>query len=235
MINNNRTHKNIIGKNVDLQSNVTLGSGCTIGNNVTIYSDTQICNNVVILDGSVIGRPPIATKAISRAIAAVIKPTILKDGCVIGVNAVIYRGVVVGIDTLIGDLCSIREECIIGDECIISRAVTINYNTTIGNRVKVMDTTHLTGNMLIEDDVFISVLVSTANDNSIIKSHGQSTYGSHVQGPIIRQFATIGVGAILLPGVEIGKGAIVAAGAVVTKDVDPNTMVMGVPARPVVR
>ncbi|MBP6993640.1 transferase [Candidatus Woesebacteria bacterium] len=220
-----------VGKNVDFGANVKIGEHCRIGNNVTLYPDTVLEDGVVILDGSVIGRPPIPTRSIARAVSNKLSPTVVGAGSVVGANAVIYRGVMIGNETLIGDLCSIREECTIGNMCIISRAVTINYNTTIGSRVKVMDTTHLTGNMVIEDDVFISVLVSTANDNSVVKSHGQSTYGSHVKGPTIRQFATIGEGAILLPGVEIGKGAIVAAGAVVTKNVDADTTVMGIPAK----
>lgn len=221
----------IIGKNVDFGRDVIVGDHCRIGNNVTLYPDTILDDNVVVLDGTIIGRPPVSTRNISRVLNDHLNGTTIKSGCVIGTNTVLYRGVTIGNNTLIGDLCSIREECVIGKDCVIARAVMINYNTKVGDRVKVMDSAHLTGNMIIEDDVFISVMVATANDNTIIKKKGQSSYGSHVQGPIIRRFATIGVGAILLPGVEIGRGAIVAAGAVVTKDVDPNTMVMGIPAR----
>jgi acetyltransferase-like isoleucine patch superfamily enzyme len=54
---------------------------------------------------------------------------------------------------------------------------------------------------------------------------------SAVRGPAIRRFAAVGAGATILPGVEIGEGALVAAGAVVTRDVEPWTIVAGVPAR----
>jgi len=221
----------IVGKNVDFGDNTIIGENCRIGNNVTLYPNTVLESNVVVLDGSVIGRPPIPTKSIMRPVNTKLPPTAIRNGSVIGANVVIYEGVVIGSDTLVGDLSSIREECSIGKDCVIARLVTINYNTTIGDRVRIMDNAHLTGNMLVEDDVFISIMVSTANDNTIVEKQGQSGYGSHVHGPIIRQFATVGVGAILLPGVEIGKGAIVAAGAVVTKDVAANTMVMGIPAK----
>ena len=77
-------------------------------------------------------------------------------------HAIIY----IFIGTLIGDGASIREQCRIGDNCIVSRLVTINYNAKIGNRTKIMDNTHITGNMEIGDDVFISV-VATTNDNNI--------------------------------------------------------------------
>jgi acetyltransferase-like isoleucine patch superfamily enzyme len=108
--------------------------------------------------------------------------------------------------------------------------VTVNYRTKIGSRVKVMDNSHLTGNALIEDDVFISTGVTTTNDNAMGR---QPPAGADwtAAGPTIRRFATIGQGACILPGVEIGQNAIVAAGAVVTRDVLPETVVMGVPAR----
>ena len=69
-----------------------------------------------------------------------------------------------------------------------------------------MDGTHLTGNMIVGDDVFISINVSTVNDNAM----GQAGYEAHIVGP------------------RIADGA----GAVVTKDVAPHTKVMGIPARP---
>jgi len=70
--------------------------------------------------------------------------------------------------------------------------------------------------------------VSTANDNSF----GLNGFGENVKGPTIEDGVCIGVGVILLPAVTIGKGSIiVAAGAVVNKDVPPNVLVAGVPAK----
>jgi acetyltransferase-like isoleucine patch superfamily enzyme len=89
-----------------------------------------------------------------------------------------------------------------------------------------MDLTHLTGNMTIEDDVFVSILVGTTNDNVV-----RSGYGDHIVGPRIEEGAVVGVGASLLPGVRIGRKATVAAGAVVTKDVEAGSLVVGIPAR----
>jgi len=65
----------------------------------------------------------------------------------------------------------------------------------IGNRVKVMDNSHLTGGMIIEDDVFISICVSTSNDNTI----GRHTSGYVCNPPKIRSGARIGAGANILP------------------------------------
>jgi acetyltransferase-like isoleucine patch superfamily enzyme len=132
----------------------------------------------------------------------------------------------IGRATLIGDGASIREQCRIGSNCIISRYVTVNYNTTVGDGVKVMDLSHLTGNMVVEDGAFISVLVATVNDNLV-----KAGFGGHVVGPVVRAGSVIGGGATLLPGIEVGPDAFVGAGAVVTKTVGPGDRVTGVPAR----
>jgi acetyltransferase-like isoleucine patch superfamily enzyme len=110
--------------------------------------------------------------------------------------------------------------------------VTINYNTTIGNRVKIMDNTHITGNMTIEDDVFIGMLVTTANDNAMGRKLSEGKFWKG-RGPTIRRFATIGQGACLLPGIEIGENSIVGANSLVTRDVPARTLVAGFPARQV--
>ena len=91
---------------------------------------------------------------------------------------------------MVGDTACIREQCRIGSFCVIAQGVTINYNTQIGNHVKVMDNTHLTGNMVVEDRVFISTLVGTTNDNSM----GRRKESYQPKGPLLRKFATIGQG-----------------------------------------
>ena len=108
--------------------------------------------------------------------------------------------------------------------------VTINYNTEIGNRVKIMDNTHITGNMKIEDDVFIAMLVTSANDNAMGREAAEGV-DWRAKGPIVRRFATVGQGTCMLAGVEIGENAIVGANSVVTKDVPCRKVAMGVPAR----
>ncbi len=106
--------------------------------------------------------------------------------------------------------------------------MSVNYNTTIGNDTKIMDNTHITGNMSIGNHVFISLQVATANDNTM----GREEYDeAHVQGAKICDYVTIGAAANILPGVEIGENAIVGASALVTKNVPPNKVVMGIPAR----
>jgi acetyltransferase-like isoleucine patch superfamily enzyme len=140
----------------------------------------------------------------------------------------IYTNTEIGHNTLLGDSCSIREQCKIGDYDIISRNVSVNYETVIGSHTKIMDNSHITGNMTIGDHVFISVMVSSTNDNSMGRD---ANAVENIAGPVVDDYVTIGASAALLPGVHIGKNAIVGASALVTKDVPENKVVMGVPAK----
>ncbi|GIW27377.1 MAG: acyltransferase [Meiothermus sp.] len=222
-----------IGTNVQIAEFAVIRQDVTIGNDVVIHPHVVIESGVVIGDGveifpgAYIGKEPKGAGALSR------KPeferrVVIGANSSIGPNSVIFYDVEIGESTLLGDGASIREKCRIGSKCIISRYVTINYNTTIGDRTKIMDLTHVTGNCRIGNDVFISLTVGMTNDNAI----GRMDYDeSRVQGPVIEDGAAVGAGVTLLPGVRIGRNALVGAGSVVTKDVDPNTLVMGIPAR----
>ena len=204
------------------------GKNCKVYDGAVLFPNVVLGDKVTIFPGAVIGRPPLSTGATRLNISwDSLHPVKIGSNCVIGANAVIYADVEIGNNTMVCDTACIREQCRIGSFCVIAQGVTINYNTKVGNYVRVMDNTHLTGNMVIEDRVFIGMLVTTANDNSM----GRYKDNYQPKGPIIRKFATIGQGSCILPGVEIGENAIVGSGAVVTKDIVPKTVVMGMPAR----
>jgi acetyltransferase-like isoleucine patch superfamily enzyme len=205
-----------------------IGPGCVIHPFSVVGAGVELGREVEVFPGALIGKEPTGAGATAR------EPTFAKhikigDQSSIGPNSVVYYDVEIGANTLIGDSASIREQCRVGSRCIISRCVTLNYNCIVGDRTKVMDGTHLTGNMTVGDDVFISVNVTTVNDNAM----GQAGYTEQVVGPQIADRAVVGAAAVLLPGVSIGESSTVGAGAVVTKDVAPGSKVMGVPARPV--
>jgi len=213
---------------VVVRAGATIEDGCQLEENVVVCEGTMLRRGVHVMPGAVLGRPPFATAAATRPLQPTLPPLEIGEGSVIGSNAVIYRGSRIGREVLIGDLAALREECEVGDRTLIGRAVTVNYGTKIGARCKIMDLTHLTGNMLLEDDVFVSAHVSSANDNRM----WEGKYAEEsIHGPILRRACSIGLGAVLLPGIEIGERAVVAAGAVVTRSVPPGKMVMGVPAR----
>lgn len=215
-----------IGQGAVIKAGAVLGDHVVIHPHVIIESGVRLGTGVEVFPGTVIGKEP-NNPSFTR------KPRFdrlveIGEHTALGPQATVYLDVRIGSRVLVGDGASIREQSTIGSRCIIGRHVTLNYHVRIGDRTKVMDLTHLTGGMRIGSDVFISVGVMTTNDNSFGKEDPTS---SDYDPPSVEDDASIGAGAILLPGVVIGEGATVAAGAVVTRDVDRGSRVMGVPAR----
>lgn len=216
-----------IGPFVVMEPGSRCGRGCTIDAGVYIAADVIIGDRVRIFANAVIGRPPRNTGALSRQPKADGR-TVIGTGCVVGANASIYKGARLGAETLIGDGVMIRENTSLGTQCVVGANSTINCNTVIGDRTKIMDLSHVTADAVIGDDVFWSVNVISANDNAM----GRRGYTGAERGPRVESGARIGLGAAVLPGKIIGRDAVVAGGAVVTRDVPEATTVMGVPARP---
>lgn len=216
-----------IGDFAVIRPGAVLGARVVVHPHVVIEAGARIGDDVEVMAGAVIGRAPKGAGATARTPR--FDPWVrIGAGCSLGPHAIIYMGVQIGENTLIGDGASIREGCVVGDRCIISRYVTLNYDTCVGDGSKIMDMTHITGNCTIGKDVFVSVGVVTVNDNAI----GRKGYEpDRVRGPVLCDGSAVGAGAVLLPGVTIGEKATVAAGAVVTKDVAAGLAVMGQPAR----
>lgn len=201
----------------------------TVGKNVTVHEGVVLGEGCTIFDGAVLGRPPMSTATLTRKAHAG-GETRIGRGTIVGANAVIYTGVSIGEDVLIGDLASIREGCSVGDGAVVGRGVMLMYDVRVAARARIIDGAILTGGMIVEEDVFIGPGVTTVNDNDVyLKRFGLAPFS--VEGPVVRRFALIGTGASIAAGVEIGMGAVVAPQAMVTRDVPPWTVVAGVPAK----
>jgi acetyltransferase-like isoleucine patch superfamily enzyme len=220
-----------IGEFAVVRTGAVIGDGAVVHPHVVIESGAQIGEETEVLPGCHIGRAPKAVGAISRD-PDYRQQLVIGANCSIGANAVIYYDTEIGPETLVGDGASIRELSRVGSRCVVGRGVTLDRDCHLGDGTRVMDKAHLTGNMRIGKDVFISTGVVSTNDSTFGRVVGGE---EKVKGPTIEDEASIGAGASLLPGVVIGRGAIVGSGAVVTKDVEPGTLVMGIPARPVSR
>jgi len=165
-----------------------------------------------------LGKVPKITNKMYRKIEGNLPPLKIGDNCIIGSFTVIFEGAVIGDNVFIGDHVWIRERVEIGDGSVIGRGVSINYNTKIGKGVRIMENSQITGNMIIEDGVWIGPMVVSMNDKRF------NPDDEH-KGPIIRKNTKIGGGVILMPGIEIGENCIVASGTVINQNIPPNHMV----------
>lgn len=125
--------------------------------------------------------------------------------------------------------------CTIGDNSKIGTFVEIQKNAEIGRNVKVSSHTFICEGVKVEDDVFIGHNVSFINDKRPRSTDANGSLQTEadwkVVPTVVKRGASIGTSCTILCGVTIGESAIVGAGSVVTRDVPPNTVVAGNPAR----
>jgi acetyltransferase-like isoleucine patch superfamily enzyme len=152
-------------------------------------------------------------------------------GTMIGKDAILRSGTIIYCDVTIGDRFQtghnvmIREKTRIGNHVSVGTGVIIEGNTRIGNNVNLQSMVYIPTNTTLGDRVFIGPNAVLTNDR-----YPPSGIGGLV-GPVIEREAAIGANATILPGVRIGEGALVAAAAVVTRDVPAHMLAVGAPAK----
>lgn len=133
----------------------------------------------------------------------------------------------IGDNTKIWQFCVVLPEAVIGNDCNICAQCFIENKVKIGNRVTIKNGVQLWDGITLEDGVFIGPNVTFCNDR-----HPKSGNKEFNLEPItIENGVSIGANATILPGVKIGSGAMIGAGAVVTKDVATGKTVVGNPAK----
>lgn len=206
-----------------------IGEGCTVGSGVVLHSGSIVGDRVRIDDHSVIGKQPLRAQRSAMTRVEPLAPAEVGDDSLIGTAAVIYAGARIGCRVLIADLATVREHVVIGDETVIGRNVAVENRTTVGARCKIETNAYITALSSIADDCFIAPEATFTNDDYMGRSEERFR---HHRGPTLDRGARIGANATLLPGRRVGRDGLVAAAAVVTRDVPERTIVMGVPAVP---
>ncbi|WML46111.1 acyltransferase [Neobacillus sp. PS3-40] len=211
-----------------IEKDAKIGENVVIGNRVTIHEGTVIGANTTIADGAVLGHGPKPAKTSTLKISGSIPALEIGEDVTIGVNCVIYRGAKIGSSTLIADLATVRENVEIGNFVIVGRGVTVENHVKIGERTKIQSNSYITAYSTLEDHVFIAPCVTTTNDNFMGRT--EERFGQ-IKGATVKRGARVGGASILLPGIVIEEETFVAAGALVTKDTEPKTLIKGVPAK----
>jgi acetyltransferase-like isoleucine patch superfamily enzyme len=192
-----------------------------------VYPGTVLGEGVQVLDGAVVGKQPSLSPR-STAKREPLPPTVLGDGTIVSTGAIVFAGSRIGERVILGDQSCVRERVEIGNDVVLGRGSLVENDTTIGALTKIQADAYITAYSTLEEHVFVAPCVVTTNDDYMGRTDRRHEL---IKGPTIRRGARVGGGAILCPGVEIGEEAFVGAGAVVTKDVPPRTVVVGNPAR----
>jgi acetyltransferase-like isoleucine patch superfamily enzyme len=212
--------------NLTLSSTSRVGHDVTFGANVVVHDGVVIGDGVVIQDGAILGKRPKLSPT-SGAAPVGDEPLVIGDGAAICANAIVFASAAIGAGSIVGDQAYVRERSRIGERTVIGRGCAVDNDVVIGDRVRIQTNVYITGFSLVEDDVFVGPCAMTTNDDTMNR-HGADY---QLRGATLRRACRIGGGAVLTPGVEVGEEAFVAAGAVVTTDIPPRGVAMGVPAR----
>lgn len=192
-----------------------------IAKTAVIHPNVQLSDDCVVEDYAVIGAPPQGKESGELK-------TVIGRGAIIRSHVVIYAGNVIGENFHAGNKANIRELNIIGDNVSVGTLSVIEHHTKIGNRVRIHTQAFVPELTILEDDCWIGPNVVITN---VKYPESKLPKAERFEGVVVRRGAKIGANATILPGIEIGEGAIVGAGSVVTKIVPSEVVVVGNPAR----
>lgn len=152
-------------------------------------------------------------------------PAVIGDRARIRKGTIVYADVEIGDDFTTGHNALVREDTTIGDSVIVGTDTVIDGTTEIGSHVSLQTGVYVPTDTTIGSNVFVGPRAVMTNDPYPVRQD------EPLEGPTLEDGVSIGANATILPGVRVGAGSFVAAGATVTEDVPPHSLALGTPAR----
>jgi acetyltransferase-like isoleucine patch superfamily enzyme len=209
--------------------------GNVLVSDTTVVLGPSIVGDSSVLDNNVIVGYPVRAKIreIKGKTGTGLNELLDKvsSGSIIGREVHLRPGTTIYEDTRLNDGVEtghnvlIRENVIVGESSIIGSSSVIDGRVRIGSRVRIESGVYIPPESVVEDNVFIGPYAVVTND--------RYPMSEKLIGVYIERNAVIGANSVLIAGIRVGENSVVAAGSVVTRDVPANTVVAGVPARPV--
>jgi acetyltransferase-like isoleucine patch superfamily enzyme len=153
------------------------------------------------------------------------EPTRVGADATIRAGSIVYGNVRIGDGFTTGHDVLIREETTIGDDVLVGTKTVVDGETTIGDDVSLQTGVYVPARTTVGDNVFVGPNAVLTNDPYPLRRE------EALEGPTLEAHVSVGANATILPGVTVGRGSFVAAGAVVADDVPAETLAVGVPAR----
>jgi acetyltransferase-like isoleucine patch superfamily enzyme len=152
-------------------------------------------------------------------------PVELGGDATVRAGTIVYAGTTIGDDFTTGHNAVVREDTTIGDDVLVGTDTTIDGAATVGSHVSLQTGVYVPTHTVIGSRVFVGPRAVLTNDPHPVRRE------TDLAGPVLEDGVSIGANATLLPDITVGEKAFVAAGAVVTEDIPPETLAVGVPAR----
>jgi acetyltransferase-like isoleucine patch superfamily enzyme len=207
-------------RHVYISPSAKIGNHVKIGDNTTIYDNVTVSDNTIIANDCVIGEP---LNAYYQDATYQNPPTVIGAHALIRSHTIIYAGSNLGDGTSTGHRVTMREYAKIGKNCKIGTGCDLHPDVTMGNYCWLNSNVLLCQYTKLGNFVFIYPNVVFTNDD-----HPPS---NELDGPEVDDYTQISTASVILPGIKIGKHALVGAGSIVTRNVGDHQMVNGNPAR----
>src|SRR3990172_8090009 len=203
------------------------------GINPNILGPSRIGEGTLLAPDVIIGHPSKATLLEHRDFSNS-RGAVIGERCILRSGTVIYEEVVIGNNVQTGDYLVIRERAKIGDDCVIGNGTEIQIGAQLGRNVRLQSCVMISEGAQFGNDIFVGQgVVFTAGRamTGALQATGRMSdeqaalmEGRYWEGPsvVVDNDVRIGANSTILAGVKLGKGCVIAAGAVVSNDVPPG-------------